>query len=370
MNFLFSDDQLAIQELVEKIMADRITDEFWRNFGNNDAPLDDNIWKSLADAGLLGVALPEVYGGSEMSIVELCILLEAQGRFLVPIPLLSTLVAGALPIARFGNDVQKNTYLPEVIKGNMILSIAIGELGKPKDSIAFEAQCQEDLWVISGASEAVPYAEQAKAILVPARIENELALFIVNCDQDGVILDCQQTTNGQPVARLELDNLKLSKESLLIQGEEGWRWLEQNILVAVAAMQLGVAQEALRRTAEYSTERHQFGVPICNFQSVAHRAANAYIDVEAMRSTLWLAAWRLSENLPAEAEVRTAKWWASEGAHRVAHTAQHLHGGIGSDMDYPLHRYFLWAKQLEFTGGGARIQLLALGSFFNKLTNE
>ena len=95
--------------------------------------------------------------------------------------------------------------------------------------------------------------------------------------------------------------------------------------------------------------------------SVAHRAADGYIDLEAMRSTLWQAAWRLAQGLPATAEVRAARWWASEGGYRIAHSAQHLHGGIGADVDYPLHRFFLWAKQLELLGGGARAQMAILG---------
>lgn len=362
MNFSFSEDQLAIKELVEKMMADRVTDEFWRDFAGSDAPYDTELWSLLAEAGMLGMALPEACGGSDMGLVELCLLLQAQGRFLAPVPLLSTLVAGALPLAKFGSDAQQQAYLPNVVSGEAVLTATLGELGKPQSAIAFTAEPQGDGWAVSGTSDAVPYAQQAAAILLPARLGDELALFIVDCDQAGVDLQSQETTNGEPVARLTLDKLALGKEALLAQDETAWRWLEQQVLTATAAIQLGVAEEALRRTAEYTTERQQFKTALSNFQSVAHRAANAYIDVEAMRSTLWQAAWRLAENLPAGDEVHTAKWWASEGGHRVAHTAQHLHGGIGSDVDYPLHRYFLWAKQLEFIGGGARLQLATLGA--------
>jgi len=362
MNFSFSDDQLAIKDLVEKMMADRITDEFWRDFAGSDAPFDTELWSLLAESGMLGMALPEACGGSDMGLLELCLLLQAQGRFLAPVPLLSTLMAGALPLARFGSEAQQQAYLPKVVSGEAVLTATLGELGKPQTAIAFAAEPQDDGWVLSGTSDAVPYAQQAAAILLPARLGDKVALFVVNTDLEGVNLQRQETTNGEPVARITLDKLLLGQDALLAQDETVWRWLEQQVLTATAAIQLGVAEEALRRTAEYTTERQQFKTTLCNFQSVAHRAANAYIDVEAMRSTLWQAAWRLAENLPATAEVRTAKWWASEGGHRVAHTAQHLHGGIGSDIDYPLHRYFLWAKQLEFIGGGARAQLASLGA--------
>ena len=118
---------------------------------------------------------------------------------------------------------------------------------------------------------------------------------------------------------------------------------------------------ALEMTAKYTSEREQFGKKIASFQAVGQRAADAYIDTEAVRLTTWQAAWRLSEDLSAAEEVAVAKFWAAEGGQRVVHAAQHLHGGLGVDRDYPLHRYFLWAKQLELTLGGATASLLRLG---------
>ena len=122
-----------------------------------------------------------------------------------------------------------------------------------------------------------------------------------------------------------------------------------------------MCEEALRLTAEYTKTRKQFDQPIAMFQAVGHRAANAYIDTEGIRLTTWQACWRLAEGLPAEAAVAVAKFWAAEAGQRVVHAAQHLHGGVGVDREYPLHRYFLWAKQLELTLGGATRQLLRLG---------
>jgi alkylation response protein AidB-like acyl-CoA dehydrogenase len=117
----------------------------------------------------------------------------------------------------------------------------------------------------------------------------------------------------------------------------------------------------MRLTAEYTKTRRQFDRPIATFQAVAHRAADAYIDTEAISLTAWQAAWRLDEGLLATAEIAIAKFWAAEAGQRVVHTAQHLHGGIGVDKDYPLHRLFLLAKQLELTLGGATAQLLLIG---------
>ena len=131
--------------------------------------------------------------------------------------------------------------------------------------------------------------------------------------------------------------------------------------VALCAMELGIAARALKMTATYTSSRHQFDRPIATFQAVAQRAADAYIDVESIRVTTWQAAWRLAEGLPADDEVDVAKLFAAEAGHRVVYAAQHLHGGMGFDVEYPLYRYYLRSKQLELTLGCASEQLARLG---------
>ena len=138
-------------------------------------------------------------------------------------------------------------------------------------------------------------------------------------------------------------------------------WIVERATAALCSVQLGVCEQALKMTAEYTSTREQFERPLAAFQAVAQRAADAYIDTEGVRLTAWQAVWRLAEGLPAANELAVAKFWAAEGGQRVVHAAQHLHGGIGVDRDYPLHRYFLWAKELELTLGGATPQLLKLG---------
>jgi 3-oxocholest-4-en-26-oyl-CoA dehydrogenase beta subunit len=132
-------------------------------------------------------------------------------------------------------------------------------------------------------------------------------------------------------------------------------------IVAICAIGVGVAERALELTAAYTTERKQFDRPLGSFQAVQQRAADAYVDVEAMRTTMWLAAWRLSEGLDAHHDVNVAKFWAASGGQRVVSAAQHLHGGMGADVDYPLHRYTLWSKWVELSFGGATQTLARMG---------
>ncbi len=139
------------------------------------------------------------------------------------------------------------------------------------------------------------------------------------------------------------------------------RWLVEYVTVAISSVVTGVAEAALKLTAEYTTTREQFDRPIATFQAVGQRAADAFIDTEAIRLTTLKAAWYLADGRPAAKEVAVAKFFAAEAGQRVVRAAQHLHGGVGVDRDYPLHRYYLWAKQLELTLGGAGRQLATLG---------
>ena len=191
------------------------------------------------------------------------------------------------------------------------------------------------------------------------------SVFLVNTDAEGLSLRGEQIgLLGERAAHVSFNNVSLGEDALLGetgQGTDIIDWLEQHANVAHCAMQVGVTEEAMRRTAAFLGEREQFGVALGTFQAVAMRMADSYIDVEAMRSTYWLALWRLSEGLDARAEVRAAKWWACDAAHRVVCTSQHLHGGIGADVEFPIHRFFLWAKQISYSLGNASTQLEKLG---------
>ena len=200
---------------------------------------------------------------------------------------------------------------------------------------------------------------------MPARTDDGIGVFVLDPAGAGVTREPQRMTSGEPKTRLVLDGARAADEDLLGDPSRGAAivdWLVLRASLGLAAVQVGVAEGALRDTSAYIAERKQFGRPIATFQGVALRAADAWIDVECIRSTVYQAAWRLSEGLSAEAEVGAAKWWAATAGMRVVHTAQHLHGGIGSDLEYPIHRFFLWAKQNELLFGGANQQLAKLGA--------
>ena len=221
----------------------------------------------------------------------------------------------------------------------------------------------------------VPAAARADLMLVPAAGPDGVLVFLVEPSDDGVTVQPQALTDDADAGRLVLDGVALDHDRVLGAGPGGAEvtdWLLARGTVGVCAMQAGLLERALELTAEYARSREQFGRPIGSFQAVAQRLADAYIDVEAVRLTMWQAAWLLAAGRPGDPEVgaavASAKFWAADAGHRVAHTAVHVHGGMGIDTSYPLHRYFAAAKRAEFTLGGATAQLLRLGDILARQT--
>ena len=361
MDFTFSEEQDAVRDLATQVFEGHATPERVKEVERSEERVDRELWRALADAGLLAIAVPEEHGGSGLGLVELCLLLEQQGRRVAPVPLWPTLVLGALPIAELGSREQQQRWLAGVASGDVILTAALSEPGandplRPRTTATRES----DGWRLDGYKPSVPAGHVADRVLVPATTgDGELGVFLVDPAAPGVERTIAATTDRARVAHLELAGAPA--EQLGAGSLGATAWMLDRALVGLCAMQVGVAEGALRMAADYTSERQQFGRPLSTFQGVALKAADAYIDTEAMRVTLWQAAWRLTAGLDAMREVMVAKWWAAEGGQRVVHITQHLHGGMGADVDYPVHRYFLWGKQIEDTLGGASAQLARLG---------
>lgn len=365
MDFTLTDEQRELRDLAARIFRDAVTDERLRDFAAGDAPYDAALWRTLAEAGLLGLAVSTEAGGLGFGLIELGMVLEEQGRTLAPVPLTATVALAAAAIDRHGSDAQKQQWLPRVIAGDVILTAAIEEIGgvDPRQP-ATVADRDGNGWRLTGTKVAVPYGLQAEAILVSAATASGPALFLVDPRGAGVGLEAQQSTSGEPQALLTLGGAPIAGDALVGSVGDGAAIVTDLVAhgqVALAQRQVGVAAEALRRTAEYSSGRIQFGKPLGSMQAVQQRAADAYIDVEAMRSSALLAAWQIDQGEMCLADVATAKYWAAAGGHRVVHTAQHLHGGIGADVTYPIHRFFLAAVQIAETLGGAAPMLAAIG---------
>jgi alkylation response protein AidB-like acyl-CoA dehydrogenase len=279
----------------------------------------DSPWTDLVKSGVV----PEQPG--EFGVLEQCSVLIELGRAVSAVPYLPTTIA-ASALAEFGTADQRSRWLMP----GAVLSVALSEA--------------------DGAKTTVPFASTATAFLV-AHGEQ---VFLVEADQ--LEITPQELVDGSDAGSFEFRGAGEVVPGLFPG------WLITRYTLGLCALQLGVTERALELTAEYARTRVQFDRPIGSFQAVAQRLADAYIDVAAIRLTLWQAAWRLSEGLDASEEVATAKFWAADAGHRVAHTAVHVHGGTGIDMSHEVHRYFTAAKRNEFELGGATAQLLKLSA--------
>lgn len=366
MDFSFTDEQNALREVARKILEAEATPDRLREIEKSEERVDRELWATLAEANLLGAALPEAHGGSGYGFFELCVLLEEIGRAVAPVPAWPALAGAALPIARFADGALQKRWLPPLIAGRTILSAALAEPDNV-DPLAPATKATKDGagWRLTGAKFCVPAAFIAERVLVPAAGADGTGLFLVDPRGAGSSLEQQIATDRSIQGWLALDGAPVAADAVVIApgaaGRAALQWTVERAMAALCAMQVGVAEKALRITAGYAAQRQQFGRPIGSFQAVHTRAADAYCDLEALRLVTWQAADLLARDENATDAVEVAKFFAGDAGHAVAYAAMHLHGGIGVDVDYPIHRYYLWARQIELTLGPASAQLASIG---------
>ncbi|MEV6997308.1 acyl-CoA dehydrogenase family protein [Streptomyces sp. NPDC093982] len=370
MDFTFTEEQQAAAEAARGVFAGVAPDSVPSPALTPGAVADDfdrPLWGRLADADLLSLLLAEEYGGAGLDAVALCLVLRESAKVLARVPLLESSAATAA-VQAYGGPELKAELLARAGRGEAVLTVAAhGRTGHDPAELAVTAR-QDGAgsgWVLDGVQTAVPWAYEADLVVVPARTAaDRTVLALVPREAQGVALAEQFSTSGERLGELRLDSVELAAREV-IDAEGAWEWLRELLATGTCALALGLGERVLGMTSEYAGKREQFGHPIATFQAVAVQSADRYIDLRAMEATLWQAAWRIASGapgaLPASGDVAVAKIWASEGVRRVVQTAQHLHGGFGADVDYPLHRYHAWAKHLELALGPAAAHEEALG---------
>ncbi|WP_199254282.1 acyl-CoA dehydrogenase family protein [Mycolicibacterium mengxianglii] len=345
--------------LVRTITESVCTPEHQRELDSLEQRFDTALWQKLIDADILSTAAPEALGGGGFGVLEQTAVLVALGRQIAAAPYLESVVLAAGALAKFGSEDLAQQWAAPAVQGGKILTIALdGDMGEGP----VQATPDGDGYRLTGTRTQVGYGPVADAFLVPAETGSGTAVFLVTATDPGVSVAALDTTGHGSVGHLELHGVAVGADRLVgSDGQALLDWLTTHALLGRSAFQLGVLERALELTAQYAREREQFDRPIGSFQAVSARLADGYIDIKGLRLTLTQAAWRLSEDIPADIDVRSAAFWAAEAGHRVAHTTVHVHGGVGIDMDHPVHRYFLAAKQTEFALGSATGALLAIG---------
>jgi acyl-CoA dehydrogenase len=366
-DFTLTTAQGELSGLARQILTERVTPERLRELDASSSRFDPELWAELGRAGVLAAALPATAGGDGLGLLEQCSVLIEIGRTVAPAPYLASITLGASAIAEYGTEEQQRRWAVPAARGELILAAALAEDDGEHPAAPVTTARETGLgWELSGTKTGVLAGAHADMLLVPASMPSGVGVFAVAPDDPGVTVEPQQVTGGDGTARVTLAGAVVPADRLVGGTAAGATavaaWLASRATIGLCALQLGVAERALELTAAYARSREQFGKPIGSFQAVSQRLAGGYIDVEGMRLTLWQAAWQLSERGSAGVELAVAKFWAAEGGHRVAHTAVHIHGGVGIDTDGEVHRYYVAAKHNEFALGGATAQLRRIGA--------
>jgi alkylation response protein AidB-like acyl-CoA dehydrogenase len=363
MNLALSEEQEMLRKMARDFLTDKLPKAVVKEIEQSEAGYSPELWQEMAALGWMGLALPEKYGGSGMSFLDLAILLEEMGRACLPGPYFSSVILGGLAIADVGNDEQKQQYLPKIASGEIIFTLALTEASAQYDAdIETKATADKDGYVINGTKLFVPDAHIANYMLVVARSDEKakgeegISLFIVDGKSPGISSTVLNTIANDKLCQVVFKGVKVPKENILGELNQGWKETQkiiQRAAVAKCCEMVGCIQQALDMTVSYAKERKQYDRPIGSFQVIQHYCADMATDVDGTRLAAYQAAWMLSEGLPCVKEIAIAKAWAGEACQRVMALAHQIHGAIGVTIDHDLQYYTRRAKAAEVSFGDA-----------------
>ncbi len=356
MDFALSEEQRAVADMAGPLFADHCSDEQTAAHDRSGEAFDRALWRKVLDAGLHALLLPVSVGGSGLGMTDMSLVLEAQGRALASVPLWrSQLAAATLLECHFG---RAQAFVPQMVAGESIATLTLDGPLRSR-GLSVQAKRSKGGWILSGTAPAVPLGAQANWVLLAVEAEGATRLAVVELPRDQVGLTEGTYTDGERVADLHFEEAALADDALLPEG--ALAWLEPRAMACIAALQLGVTEQQLRRTVEYIGERKQFDRPIATFQAVQMKMADCFIQKEALRTSLWQLCYRLDAGLGVQAQALATLFLACETGEQVGHAAQHVHGGVGVDLTYPMHRYLYWSRALGMMLGGPNAALARLG---------
>jgi len=368
MDFSEQSYQTEVRASLDKILREHCSQECLKEYDSN-FKHDENLLSLLSSNGYLGLGLNEKYGGSGEDLYDLGILFEQLGYHAAPLSLSGCLVDVAQTIQKFGNEKSCKDILGSIIAGEIYTSAILEPSNQDPENPITTAKIENDQLIISGTKYLSEISSMAKSILISVNSSEGVLLVLVESDK--VQLTELSSTANSPLFKVELDSIKVSRESIIHEpgrGLEALRYLIQINMVMRSYIALGVTEKMTSLVAGYTSEREQFGRVIGTFQAVSHRAADCFIELECLRLVNQQASINLNTNLDCENDALVSKIWAGNTCHKISYSAQHLHGGMGVDKDYVLWRYCLLAKECELINGSASQNIDRLG--INLTTNQ
>ena len=358
-----SEEQEILRKSAHDFLTEKCPKSLVREMEKDEKGYSPELWKEIAALGWTGLVFPEKYGGGGMDFVSLAVLLEEMGRACFPGPFLYTVVLGGLPILDLGTEEQKQAYLPDIISGKTIFTMALTEPvgGYTAASIKVKATASNGDYVINGTKLFVPDASNADYMLCVARTDDRseegITVFIVDAKSPGIKITVLDTVAKDKLCEVVFNNVKVPAKNILGKLNQGWGEVQKIIeraAVAKCCEMLGGMQAVLDMTVPYVKERIQFDVPVGVFQAIQHHCVYMLIEVEGARASTYEAAWRISTGRPYSLEAAVTKAWVSDGYHKVVALGTQSHGGVSIMEDHDLPLYFRRAKAAELMFGDAR----------------
>jgi 3-oxocholest-4-en-26-oyl-CoA dehydrogenase beta subunit len=359
MNFELSDDQRAFSDTAHALFADYCGDEQLREFDASGRPFMQDLWRQCVATGLHTIIVPEANGGLELGMIELISVLEQQGRALAQVPLWEHQL-GLAAVLQYGSPACREAVMAEALAGESLLTLSLAGLVAARGPVLRAAR-DGDGFRINGCAAAAPLGAQSAWALLGVDLEGASRLMLIDLNNAAIKRVEGTSQHHLAVADLVFDDVKAGGEVVL--AEAALDWLEPRAIACLAALQLGVTLQQLTRTVEYVSERRQFNRVIGSFQLVAAQMADGHIAAEALRSSLWQLVYRLDAGQGALPQGWATRYLACTAGHQVGHMAQHVHGGMGVDTTFHIHRFLFWSRALGVALGGAEQNLAKLGDW-------
>ncbi|MFC1919014.1 acyl-CoA dehydrogenase family protein [Chloroflexota bacterium] len=364
MDFSFSEEQEMLRKMARDFLEAECPEKFVREMEKDEKGYSPELWKKIGDLGWLGLVYPEKYGGTEGNITDMTALYEEIGRAMFPSPHLSTVVLCGLTILDAGSEEQKEDILPRIASGDLILAMALTEPDSSWDGKAWEAEgvtmpatADGDNYIINGTKLFVHDANIADYLLCAARTkdganpEDGVTLFLVDAKSPGISCTLLTTTAGDKQCEVIFDKVKVVKNNIVGELHGGWAPLAKSLKIGaimLCAQMLGADQKILDLSVDYAKTRIQFDMPIGINQYIQEHCVLLLKDMDGIRWSTYLAAWKLSQNMPSDLEVAIAKGYGSDAHERACWYAHQVFGGVGyTTEDGVVPLYSRKAKTLQ-----------------------
>jgi alkylation response protein AidB-like acyl-CoA dehydrogenase len=352
MDLNFTEEQNILRDMVNSIVGDHSTTDVVREMEHDEIGIPAGLWQQMKETGLLGIMLPEEYGGIGLNLMDCAVIYEELGRGLAPGPHFVSSVISVGAISRGGNEAQKSEILPLIGSGDMIVTPAWLEPdnGFGPEGVQVRAEADGNDFKLSGVKRHVFYAKAAQKLLVIARTGDAVDavdLFLVDVDADGVTLEQQRSMAYDTQYKVTFSNVAIPAADRLEGGWTVWQEVLQEACILQAAYAVGGASTALDITVQYSKEREQFDKPIGAFQSLAHYMADAKVEIDGAQVLAWEAAWAHSEGKSIERLAPMAKLFCCNVFRDATAKCVQIHGGYGFTMEYDIQLFFRRAKQQQ-----------------------